>query len=343
MLTLLVATLAVLIASALCSGIEAALFSTPLTRVKQLAQEKRSSANTLLAIRENMTRPISTLVILNNVSNIVGSIVVGGLATQALGSKWLGLFSGLLTFLVIIFAEIIPKTLGEKFSETICLTVAKPLALLTKLFSPLNWLVEKITSPFTGGKIQTFTTNEAEIRTLAKIGQEEGAIETQESRLIQRVFELNDTTALEIMTPRVAITSLKANATLSEAKETVKNSIHSRLIIFGEEADDVIGVTYRGELLAAMLEEESTQKVGAYSHQALFVEEKTPADKLLLLFQESHQHIAIVVDQFAAVRGVVTLEDVLEILTGEIVDETDLAPDLREPAKDKFKSLNVTQ
>ena len=126
MIGLIVAVLIVLIASALCSGSEAALFSTPLLEARKLAQSNTRSALALLAIREKMNRPITTIVILNNVANIVGSIIVGGIAASVLGQQWLGLFSGVLTFLVILLSEIIPKTLGEEYAGRISLLIARP-------------------------------------------------------------------------------------------------------------------------------------------------------------------------------------------------------------------------
>lgn len=195
MIQLVLAIGIVLISSAICSGTEAALFSIPLIKVRQLAQSKQVSALALLAIRENMSRPIATIVILNNIANIVGSIMVGNIATSVLGSRWLGVVSGVLTFLVIIFSEIIPKTVGESHAERISLAVARPVRTLTRLLTPLIWCVEKIVTPFTHDG-DSFTTDEAEIKLLAKIGHKEGVIEQDESDMIQRVFKLDNVLSL---------------------------------------------------------------------------------------------------------------------------------------------------
>lgn len=332
MVQLIIAVAIVLFASALCSGTEAALFSIPVLKVRKLAQSKKPSALALLSIREKMNRPITTIVILNNVVNITGSIFVGGLATSVLGDQWLGLFSGILTFLIIICSEIIPKTLGENYAEKISLAVARPVLGLTRLLTPLVWGVEHITAPFTkdGNRL---TTNEAEIKLLAKIGHKEGVIEDDEVQMIQRIFDLNDLTAADLMTPRVTMTYIKGNMTLAEAKDTLIASQHSRIVVIQDTPDDVSGVVFKDELLAAMVEGQHDHMVAEFVHETKFVPETIRADQLLPMFQKTRQHLAVVVGPYGGISGVVTLEDVLEVVTGEIVDESDTIEDLQEFAR----------
>ncbi|MEB3355841.1 MAG: DUF21 domain-containing protein, partial [Synechococcales bacterium] len=189
MIQLALVMLVVILGSALCSGTEAALLSVPILRVRQLAQSEQRRAIALLKVREQINRPIATIVILNNIFNIVGSILVGQVTAVVLGDAWLGLISGVLTFLIIVFAEILPKTVGERFAEPIALAVAQPLLGLTTLFAPLVWIIEKVTAPVTQGR-QMPITDEAEIRFLAKLGRQEGIIEEDEAEMIQRVFHL---------------------------------------------------------------------------------------------------------------------------------------------------------
>lgn len=333
MAQLIIAVLIVLLSSALCSGSEAALFSVSLIKVRQLAQSKKAAALALLAIREHMSRPIATIVILNNVANIVGSIVVGSIATNVLGSRWLGLFSGILTFLVIVFSEIIPKTVGERFADRIALYVARPVQALTYILTPLVWTVERVTAPITKGKTSP-TTNEAEIKLLAHIGHQEGIIEDDESEMIQRVFKLNDLTAEDLMTPRVAMTYLRGRLSLAEAKEDIIASPHSRIIVTGETVDDVLGTVLKDELLTAIVEGKDNVTVSGLARQVKFVPEGVRADSLLAAFRKTRQHLVVVIDEYGGVAGVVTLEDVLETLTGEIIDETDIFADLRAAAKE---------
>ena len=332
MLTLIISVIVVLVSSGLCSGTEAALFSVPVISVRQLAEENRRGARPLLQIRENMSRPIATVVILNNIANIVGSITVGGIATVVLGDTWVGLFSAVLTFLVIIFSEIIPKTLGERYCMPIALATARPVRALTFLMTPIVWMIERLTAPITKGQVVP-TTNEAEIRMLAAIGGREGIIEQDESEMIQRVFHMNDLTAGDLMTPRVAMTSLAESQTLIECKDAIIESPHSRIVIVGDSPDDVKGMAFKIELLIALIEGRDDQKMADFVHETQFIPQYVQADRLLPTFQESRRHLAIVIDEFGGVAGVISLEDVLETLTGAIVDETDHFADLRATAR----------
>lgn len=338
MIELISAVLIVIIGSALCSGSEAALFSVSQIKVQQLVQDNKPGASILAKIRENMSRPIATVVILNNIFNIVGSIVVGNIATKVLGNQWLGIFSALLTLAVIIGSEIIPKTLGERYAEHIALAMARPVSGLTTLMSPLVWLIERMVSPITRGAIQPVT-NESEIKLLAHIGQKEGTIEADEADLIDRVFHLNDLTAGDLMTPRVSLTYVHANKTLVEIKDQIITSQHTRILVTGESIDDIQGIVLKYEVLLALIEGRTDTPVCDITRPVRFVPEMVRADKLMTTFQANREHLAVVIDEFGGVAGVVTLEDVLEILTGEIVDESDQVVDLREWTRERYKAI----
>ncbi|BAB72267.1 hemolysin family protein [Anabaena sp. FACHB-709] len=338
MLQLITTIFVVILGSALCSSIETALFSVSTLRVRQLAQSNNPSAVALLAIREKMNRPIATIVILNNIFNIIGSIVTGGVATQALGSQWLGIFSAVLTFLIIIFGEIIPKTLGERYCEPISLLAAIPITGLSIVFTPLVWILENVTAPFSKGKKRP-TTNEAEIKLLANIGQQEGIIESDEAEMIQRVFKLNDVVAADLMTPRIMVTHINGNWTIAEAQSEIIASQHTRIIVTDNSIDQVIGFSLKQELLTAIVEGNQNYQVAKLVRKVRFVPEVIHADRLLKNFIEAREHLAVVVDEYGSVAGVVTLEDVLELITGEIVDETDRNIDLQEIARKKREKM----
>ena len=338
MLNIIIVVLIVLSGSAICACAETALFSVSRVKVKQLAQSKKPAAIVLQSIRSKMNRPIATIVILNNVFNIVGSIVIGSLATKVLGDAWLGLFSTVLTFLIIVCGEIVPKTIGERYAEPIAIFVAIPVQFLTVIFTPLVWLMEQITSPFTQTR-KLPTTNEAEIRFLTMIGYKEGVIEDDEAEMIQRVFQLNDLTAAALMTPRVIVTSLKGDLTLIESQDNIIMSEHSRILVIKDSIDEVIGYCLKDELLAAIIKGQGNQKINDLIRKVHYVPESIKADKLLKTFQDNCEHLMVVLDEYGGVAGVVTLEDVLEVLTGEIVDETDRIIDLQEITRKKRKIL----
>lgn len=333
-MSLAIAVLVVLICSGLCSLVEAALFSVPIIKARQLAESKKPSALALLKIREDMRDPIAALVILINISTIVGSIVVGGIAATVLGDKWMGVFSGVLTFLVIIFAEIIPKTLGERHAASIGLFCAQPIRLIALILRPLIWFLQKLTEPITKGGSTELTTSEAELKLLASIGRETGVIDSHESDLIQRSFKLDRLTARDIMTPRVTMTCLQGDRTVVDAKPDIVASQHTRIVITGKNRDEVLGICRKDELLLTLVEDRGEMMLRELAQEAPRFADSVSASKLFDHFRKTRLPIGIVEDEFGGIAGVVTLEDVLEILTGEIIDETDRDVDLRQKAKD---------
>ena len=342
MAQLAIAVVILLIGSAICSGAETALLSVPVLKARQMAQSHHPRAKALLAIRQRINRPIATIVILNNLFNIMGSSLIGSLVAQMFGDALLGAFSGGLTFLVIVFGEILPKTLAERYAEPIALMVAIPVRGLTWLFTPLVWLLEHITAPFVRGRSGP-TTNETEIKLLASIGYQEGIIEEDEAEMIRRVFRLNDIRAAEIMTPRVALTALPGQGAIADLRDEILTSQHSRILVMGETIDQVEGIVLKYELLAALVAGQPQATVGDLKRPVRFLSEGERADQLLQSFQTAREHIAVVVDEYGGVSGVVTLEDVLEELTGEIVDETDRNVDLQALARQQRKRLLQTK
>ena len=339
MIQLAIAVLIVILGSALCSGTETALLSIPLLRAKQLAQNKPSpAAAALLSIRQRVTRPIATIVVLNNIFNIVGSIVVGRLAATQFDNTGIGIFSAALTFAIILFAEILPKTLGERYAEKIGLMIAIPVRGATLLFTPLIWLLERITAPLTKGSKRPVT-DESEIRLLTILGYQEGLIEDDEAEMIDRVFRLNDLMAADIMTPRVAITYISGDAILKEIKDDIINSQHTRILVIEEDLDHVIGVALKAELLAALVKGKGDAPVRELMRRVHYVPDTERTDSLIKTFQSLREHLMVVVDEYGGVSGVVTLEDTLEVLTGEIVDETDRNVDLQALARQRQKRI----
>lgn len=334
MLVLIIVVTVVLVGSAFCSGTEAALLSISPIKVRQLAQSKKPAALALASIKLHINRPIATIVILNNIFNIVGSIMIGSLTSKVLGDAWLGLFSGVLTFLIIIFGEIVPKTLGQRYAEPVSLFMAIPTRFVTVIFTPVVWLVEHVTAPLVKGN-KLPTTNEAEIKFLTNIGFQEGVIEDDEAEMIQRVFQLNDLNASDLMSPRIIVTYLKGDQTLNECQKEIIKSQHTRILVINETIDEVTGLVLKDELLTAMIEGNGDRQINTLKRPVHFVPETNRADKLLKVFQENREHLAVVLDEYGGVAGVVTLEDVLEVLTGEIVDETDRNVDLQEIARKK--------
>ncbi len=330
MTTFVILALLVVFGSGLFSGIEAALFAVPHSRVLVLQDQKKKGAQALANIKNNMQKAIIVIVIANNIVNIVGSIFVGVLASRVFGDSMIGVVSAALTFMIIIFGEILPKTIGENNAEKISLLVARPLTLTIRALSPLVWILERLTRRFT---IVRKIVSEEELHMLSELGHLEGSIEEDERDIIQKVFTLNDLTARDIMTPRTVIAGFQKDAVIGEIRNDIYDLHNSRIPVYGESMDDIVGLSYRKNLLIALAKDQDDRQVGSFMQEVLYVAEDMRVDDLLQLFLERREQLAIVKDEFEGTSGLVTLEDVLEQLVGEIVDEDDEVIDTREEAK----------
>ncbi len=326
MIQLILTTLAVVVVSGLAAAAEAALFAVPFASVLTAAEHKRRGGSALKPIKENMHKPIMTLVIVYNVASIVGSSVIGSMVAHLFGSAWVGLVSAVLTFLIIVFSEIIPKTLGERNALAVSLAAAPALATLTKLLSPIIWVIERITGPLTGTR-RVPTTSEEEIKALTKLGEKSGAIQTSERELIHKVFQLNDITAWDMMTPWQYVEALDGSKTVGEIRDRLPALKHSRIPVYEKYFNKVNGIVHVRTLLEALLAGKEDATISSLAHEAKFVPESANGDALLEHFPKNNDHLAVVVDTLGNVVGVLSLEDVLEELVGELIHETDVEPE----------------
>ena len=325
---LVMSVFALLFVSAMASGTEAALFAIPISKVKAFLDEGRRGAKALQTIKDDMGRAITTVVIVNNIANIVGSIAVGSLAQkqfEELGyPSALSIFSGVLTFLVIAFSEVVPKTLGERHAERLSLLISPVLLGLIKFFQPFIWVLEFVTSPFTrfGGSALAVT-SEAEIKALTELGHRAGIIEAEESELIHNVFTLGDVDAADIMTPLAKVDYLQANQKLDDIRDQLATLTHTRLPVIDGTFEHLEGVVHLRNMLQGLAEGGGEKTVRDFAKEPTYIPSTASGDALLKHFQRTKQHLTIVVDGFGTMLGVLTLEDVLEVLVGDIVDETD--------------------
>ncbi len=320
-----------LLGSGFFSATEAAFFSMPLNKAKIATNQKKKGAEYLLKIKKDMRPTITVLVVFTNIFNIAGSIFVGTMAAEIFGSAKIGIFSAVLTFLVIIFAEIIPKSIGETFAFPISIFLAKPFFYLTKIFTPLIRLIEFFTSPLPKKRK---TVSEEEIRTLSNIGFLEGVIEKDEKEMIHRVFLLNDLETRDIMTPRTVVTAFEGSKKLKDLENEIYSLSHSRIPIYKDNLDNIIGICHQRDLLISFSRGEKEKTVSELANREVIrVRENKKIDTLIPIFRKTRCHLAIVVDEFGGTSGVISLEDVLEQIIGSVVDETDRTESLREKAK----------
>jgi CBS domain containing-hemolysin-like protein len=325
-MTGLILVLALLIAlSGFFSGSEIALFSIPDTRAEGLADEGRRGATALVRLKSNADRLLITLLIGNNVANIGAASVATYAATEAFGSAGVGIATGGMTLLVLFFGEIVPKSFAAANAEKISLAIAPIFLALSKALAVLVVPLEALTRsvlPSSEGIIPTVT--EAEIRALTEIGHEVGEIDPHERRIIQQAFKLDTTQAWEVMTPRVGIFAWPADRALSDIAPELQTVPFSRIPVYGDSLDEVTGILYVRDAYQALVSGQRDVKLGWLAREAMFVPATVVLSQLLAEFQARRIHAGIVVDEHGGTDGLITLEDILEELVGEIVDETDV-------------------
>ncbi|MBU2213211.1 hemolysin family protein [Patescibacteria group bacterium] len=328
MSTLIILIIVVLALSGFFSGSEAALISLRSAEVETLVREKRRGSKLLARVHKSLDQSVMTILIFNNIVNIMGSIFVGQMVIKLYGDAVLAVITTGLTFGIIIFSEILPKSLGIHYSVKFSRAIAPFILSLTLLMYPLIFVLTKITRSLKHGERKVGT--EDQIRSLVAIGRRAGHIEIDEGQLIHRAFLLNDKTAKDIMTPLKDIISLEIDSSIEEATEKVIHNPFSRYPVFGSSIHDVQGTVIGRDLLASYFENKEELDLSSVMREPLVIDANIHSDSLLILFREEEKHLAVVQEKGKTV-GVVTLEDVLEELIGEIKDETDTKEDLYEP------------
>ncbi len=323
MIGLFVLIVAVLFFSGLCSMTEAAVLSLPLVKARMLYDQKKKGSIDLLYVKENIHFAIATIVIINNSINIVGSIFVGHKVIEIFGNRWLGISSAFLTLLIIVISEVIPKTIGEHHRVGVSLAGAKILRGLIWFFRPAVYLLIMTTKVFRKGAAAPKVTEE-EIKAMLKLGRAVGTVEVDEEKLCNQVFKLNDLRAVHIMRPMDKIYALPADRTLAELKESILDSQYSRIAVYDKKFSDIVGIVQQRALLKEIARDNYGVKVRELMFRPIFVNENERADDLLTKFQAYHQHLFIVRDKYRKNIGIVSMEDVLEELFGEIYDEKDM-------------------
>ncbi len=322
--------------SALCSVLEATLLSTPLSYITGLEEQGVKGAQRLKRLKQSSDRPISAILCLNTIANTVGASIVGSLVFEVYGNALVGVFSTVFTLLILIFSEIIPKTIGSSYWRTLALPASAIINVMIIISFPLVWTLEHITKLISANANQVSVSRE-DISAMVSVATEEEVIEKEEKKMIQNLLKLDEVTAHEIMTPRVVIEMVPRTMTVKEFYDS--ENTHSRIPVYDEERDEyVVGYVLRQEVLEKMAEDNFDTPLNDIVRPILtFGEDDSVADiweKLL----EKKEHISAILDEYGSFRGIVTLEDVIETMLGqEIVDEKDEVVDMQEYAKDQWE------
>jgi len=333
------ALLALLVLSGAFSGSETALVALSMARVEALVREGRAGAAALYELKKDPSRMLTTILIGNNLVNIGASAMATVIATREFGHAGPGIAVGLLTLFILVFGEITPKSLATRYPERISLFVALPLMLFMRLMYPLVWMFGQFTSyvhRLSGGKYEP-TVTESELIGMLVHGVAEGEIHRNEREIIERVFEFNDLKVRDVMTPKGKIFSLDGKLTVAAALPLLTGEPYSRIPLFQDQPDNIVRILYMRDVLNAIASDSLQVTLGEIGHKPLFVSQYQAIDVLFAMLRRRNRHFSIVVDEYGDVRGIVTLEDLLEELVGEIYDESDIAPHiLREVSGDEI-------
>ena len=322
--------------SALCSTLEATLLSTPLSYITGLDEQGVKGAHRLKRLKQNPDRPISAILCLNTIANTVGASIVGSLVYEVYGDAIVGIFSTVFTFAILIFSEIIPKTVGTSYWRSLAIPASVIINAMIIISYPLVWVLERMQKLISSKSSQVSVSRE-DISAMVSVATEEEVIEKEEKKMIQNLLKLDEVTAHEIMTPSVVVEMVPGSMTIKEFYDS--ENTHSRILVYDEENDEyVVGYVLRSEVLEKMAEDRFSSPLNDIIRPILtFGEEDTVADiweKLL----EKKEHISAILDEYGSLRGIVTMEDVIETMLGqEIVDEKDEVVDMQEYAKDQWE------
>lgn len=335
-LLILFVTLAIGV-SFLCSILEAVLLSITPSYMAVLEKDQPKLSARLINLKADIDRPLAAILTLNTIAHTVGAAGAGAQAAVVFGDASLGIFSAVLTFLILVLSEIIPKTIGATYWRALVPIVSRILPVLIISLWPLVKMSQYLTKVLSGGE-QPNQVSREELSALATVGQREGVVVASESRVLQNLLRLNVLTVADIMTPRTVVYALPQDQTIGEIVEDLEDIRFSRIPIFDDTIDSISGFVLKNEILIKAVKDEHNTPFSELRRELTHVDETMHLRELFDHLLQFDQHIALVVDQFGGTAGIVTLEDVVETLLGlEIVDEADTIEDLQALARKQWE------
>lgn len=327
------------------SASETALVSLSPAKVRTLVESHKPGSASLARLKQQHHRTLITILVGNNFVNIAAAALTTVMVTEQYGSTAVGIATGVLTLLVLIFGEIIPKSLATSYSRQFSLIFAPPLYLLTIILIPITWTLDKFVHAllaFLGSKKQKQVTDE-ELIAMAAIGEEEGSIDEHERAFIENALEFNDIRVEEVMTPRVHISAMPETYNLDEAAKFIIHHTYSRIPVYRKTIDNIVGIVALKELLKQFHDEDEKDLTSITLRQVdlltpLKISGSMPIHELFHRFKSKKTHMAIVLDEHGGTAGLITLEDLLEELVGDIEDEEDKEDDrIKELANGEYE------
>lgn len=320
-----------------CSIAEAVLLSVRPSYIAVLEKNGNASAEKLKILHGSLDKPLSAILTANTIAHTVGAAGVGAQATLVFGNAYLGVTSAILTLLILVFSEIIPKTLGATYWQQLAPVMATLISWLTLILMPFVWLSQILTRFISRSDVSAYTFSRDEMTAMAEIGKEEGVLDVKELKIVTNLMKLRHLSVRDIMTPRPVIFSVSEDMNVQEFFSAFSNRPFSRIPVYGQNFDDIQGYVLKTDLLMAQGNDDFEKKLVEYKRDFLIVSDKLMASDLYDQLMHEKSHIALVVDEYGAVQGLVTLEDVVETLIGlEIIDESDKVEDMQKLAYDRW-------
>lgn len=320
--------IALILLSAFFSASETAFSSVNKIRLKNYVDEKRRGSKKALYIAENFDQALSTILVGNNIVNIAAASISAKVATDLFGgSTGLVISTVGMTILILIFGEVLPKSLAKEHAESFSLLISDVLYMLIQLFTPVTALLvmlKKVVSKLVGQRADVPSVTEEEIKVMVNLSEEEGVIDNKEKELVHRSLDFNDILVGEIFTPRIDMVAVEVNQPVEEIRDIFLRERYSRVPVYEGDIDNVIGILSESDFFSQLVQGKEVN-VRQLLRTPLFVVESMRISTLLPELQKSKVHMAIVIDEFGGTSGLITLEDILEQIVGEIWDEHDEA------------------
>ncbi|MGY5615113.1 CNNM domain-containing protein [Vibrio brasiliensis] len=327
--------------SFICSVLEAVLLSISPSYIAQLRQQGHPAATSLAKLKTDIDRPLASILTLNTIAHTIGAATAGAQAAVVFGSQWLGVFSGVLTLGILVFSEIVPKTIGATYWRQLAPAAATTLRWMVWSLTPFVWFSEQITKRLSRGHQAPKMRDE--LSAMAILARESGEFAEGESKMLNNLLGIQDVLVTQVMTPRPVVFRVDAEMTINEFLEKHKDSPFSRPLVYSQSNDNIIGFVHRLELFKLQHSGCGEKQLGAVMRPVHVLLNTIKLPKAFEQMMAKRLQLAMVVDEYGTIQGILTLEDVFEHLVGEeIVDEADRATDMQELAFERWEKWKKT-
>ena len=327
--------------SFLCSVLEATLMSTPISYITMREDEGDRQATRLKAYKQDSSRPLAAILSLNTIANTIGAAGVGAQATKVFGSQWFGLVSAITTILILVFSEIIPKTIGTTYWKSLTGFCARTIRALIFILFPIVVCVEFLQKLISGKQSDTSISRE-EVGAMADVAEESGELEEDENEIIQNLINIDELTAKDTMTPRVVAAIAPESMTIKRFYKDRRFLHHSRIPVYADNDEYITGYILRMDALQLMAEDKFDVTLGDIKRSIESYSEDTQLDTIWDDMLAKKEQIAVIINEYGSFQGIITMEDVIETVLGdEIVDERDEVEDMQQLAREKWKKQAV--